>query len=103
MIKSYLAQRGDGKVSMMILDHHDRQGTFAKQRTDKMRGMVGLGLLSKINQGLGEGAVSKANPNVMYDSMEEWQPNPVQANLDKRYKRREIRLDKLKQLMNWDN
>ena len=49
MIKSYLAQRGDGNVSLKILDHHDMDGAYAKQRTDKMKGMVGLGLLSKIN------------------------------------------------------
>ena len=67
-----------------------------------MNSLMGLGILSKINQDLDNTTKKQVDKNVMYDSMQGWEPSPTKANLNKRVKRRENRLDKLKQLMNWD-
>ena len=94
MIKRFLMKRGDGDVSSSVYQYHDKN--YGKHRIEKLNSLMSLGILSKINQDLDNTTQKKVDKNVMYDSMQGWEPSPTKANLNKRAKLRENRLDKLK-------
>ena len=87
-------KRSDGDISSQVYQYHDKN--YAKHRIEKLNSLMGLGVLSKINQDLDKKTQKQIDKNVMYDSMQGWEPSPTKANLNKRVKRRENRLDKLK-------
>ena len=100
MIKRFLMKRGEGDVASQVYQYHDKN--YSQLRIQKLNSLMGLGILTKINQDLDNTTQKQVDKNVMYDSMQGWEPSPTKANLDKRVKHREKRLNKLKQLMNWD-